>query len=149
MTGLLHFIRFGIAIGGALSITLTPLNAQPVRDRMLDDVLVQELGDHVQVKISFTCFMQYVSHFPQREGAELRIELSPARCLAVNRDAVTKRESIRPRRVKGYGLVEVSYEGGLDGTGPHLLLLFEHDVRFTVSQGSDYRSLVVDVRPAT
>jgi hypothetical protein len=123
-------------------------NAQPVRDRMLDDVVVQEAGDHVQVKISFTCYMQYVSHFPQQQGAELRIDLSPARCIAMNQDAVARRESVRPRHAQESGLVEVGYEGGLDGTGPHLMLLFERDVRFQVSQGSDYRSLVVDVQPA-
>ncbi len=148
MTRLLRFVRFDLALCGVLLIALAPLGAQPVRDRMLDDVVVQQAGDHVRVKISFTCYMQYISHFPRQEGAELRIDLSPARCLSVNQDAVARRESIRPRHAKGSGLVEVGYEGGLDGTGPHLLLLFEHDMRFRVSQGPDYRSLVVDVRPA-
>jgi hypothetical protein len=65
-----------------------------------------------------------------------------------DRDALRQRESLVPPDDDPPELMEVIYEGDVDG-GPFLTLLFDHEVHYEVEQGRDSRSIVVHLLPVT
>ena len=138
------------ALATATAIFLTAglahpdLRAQPVRDRILDEVYVTVGNGRPTVQVSLTFPFRYLSHFPQESGDELRIRLKPVRVPSSDKDAVFRREGVRPDRADMVGLVEVLYEGDIDG-GPYLTLFFNRPVAYQVVPGTDYRHLTVIV----
>lgn len=118
------------------------LRGQPVRDRILGDVSVTRVGACVAVRIGLTFPIRYVKHFPIHQGEELRIHVQPISISAADRDALTERESIRPRTDDDSPLIEVFYEGDMAG-GRFVTLLFRRPMVFEVGQGHDFRSLDV------
>lgn len=118
------------------------LHAQPVRDKILDEVYVTRENDRPAIHVSLTFPFRYLSHFPPEEGAELRIRIKPVRIPISDSDAVFKREGIRPDRADTVGLIEVLYEGDIDG-GPYITLIFSRSVTYEVIPGTDYRHLTV------
>ncbi|MGI9304749.1 MAG: hypothetical protein ACR2RB_18895 [Gammaproteobacteria bacterium] len=136
-------LRWGAAaVTAAALLIYFSIQAQAVRDRILQDVTVNTEWNYVSVNISFTCPIRYVNYFPHRASTELRIKMELLRVCTVNGDAAARRESVRPRNRKAANLIEVVYEGDIAG-GPYLTLLFEHAVSFDVLQGSDFRSMTV------
>jgi hypothetical protein len=120
------------------------LRAQPVRDRILDEVYVTLDNGRPTIHVSLTFPFRYLSHFPQDSGDELRIRLKPVRVPSSDKDAVFSREGVRPDRADTIGLMEVLYEGDIDG-GPYLTLFFSGPVTYKVVPGTDYRHLTVVV----
>lgn len=122
--------------------------AQPVRDRILDDVTVQEKENTDSVHIGLTITARYISHFPYQSGDELRIRIRPFDVRTDDRDALFKRESLVPFNDDPPYLREVVYEGDIEG-GMYLTLFFSQVVTYEVEQGRDSRSIVVHVeRPS-
>jgi len=118
--------------------------AQPVRDRVLADVKIVEKTECAVIHIGLNFPVRYLEHFPLSSGDELRIRLVPIAISADDREALFKRESVRPDPNDLAQLSEVVYEGDVAG-GPYLTLLFRHPVQYKVSQGSDFRSILVAV----
>jgi hypothetical protein len=141
------------ALATATAIFLTAglahpdLRAQPVRDRILDEVYVTLDNGRPTVHVSLTFPFRYLSHFPQESGDELRIRLRPVRVPITDKDAVFRREGIRPDRADMVGLMEVVYEGDIAG-GPYITFFFSRPVAYEVVPGSDYRHLTVIVEPS-
>lgn len=126
-----------------LAVLMVPgVSAQPVRDRVIEDVSVTRSDTAWLVRISFSFPVSYRSHFPQDRGEELRVMLTPAAVGTTETDAVLGRESVR---LSGGGPVyEVIWEGDAEG-GPFLTVLFRNPVPFSVQPGRDFRSLTVSV----
>jgi hypothetical protein len=122
------------------------LHAQPVRDKILDEVYMTLENDRPAIHVSLTFPFHYLSHFPPDKGDELRIRLKPVRVPTSDSDAVFTREGIRPDRADTVGLLEVLYEGDIDG-GPYITLIFSRTVNYGVIPGTDYRHLTVVVEP--
>lgn len=120
------------------------LRAQPVRDRILDEVYVTLDSGRPTVHVSLTFPFRYLSHFPQHSGDELRIRLKPVRVPISDQDALFGREGIRPDRADMVGLMEVLYEGDIAG-GPYITFFFNGPVAYEVVPGTDYRHLTVTV----
>lgn len=131
----------GVAVVSLL-LTLAAVWSQPVRDRILDDVSITPTDGHYAIKVSFTTPVRYETHFPAHTGDDLRIQLQPVGVPFSELDAVIKRESVRPPDSGAIGLMEVIYEGDIEG-GPFLTLHFDHAVTFEVIQEPDFRSLTV------
>jgi len=121
--------------------------AQPVRERVLDEVLVSETPDAWEIHVGLSFPARYERHFPLKEGAELRVTMQPLAVSAVDQPELADRESVRPRGGEAMGLVEVTWEGDADG-GPYVTFEFSHPVSYWVRQGKDFRSLVVTVAKA-
>lgn len=118
--------------------------AQPVRDRVLADVKIVEKTECAVIHIGLNFPVRYLKHFPLASGDELRIRLVPIAISPDDREALFKRESVRPGPSDLAQLSEVVFEGDVAG-GPYLTLLFRHPVQYRVSQGSDFRSILVAV----
>ena len=118
--------------------------AQPVRDRILDDITVQQEEKTDAVQIGLTITARYISHFPYQSGDELRIRIRPFDVRTDDRDALFMRESLVPFNDDPPYLKEVVYEGDIEG-GPYLTLFFSQAVNYKVEQGRDSRSIVVRV----
>jgi hypothetical protein len=119
--------------------------AQPARDRILDDVHIEEKGGCVTIHIGFTFPVRYVRHFPFEKGDELQIQIEPIALGPLEQEAIFDRESLTPPHHRRASLEDVIYEGDIEG-GPFLRLLFTREVRFEVGQGADFRSIKVALR---
>jgi hypothetical protein len=126
-----------LAPGGFITV-----QAQPARDRVLDDVSVSHDDECTEIRVGFNFPVRYVRHFPFTEGKELRIAVRPIRVGPTDLDAVQQRESMRPSPNGPSPLVDVVYDGEMAG-GPYLILTFRRPVAFVVGQGQDFRSIVV------
>ena len=121
-----------------------PVLSQPVRDRILGDVHIEDRDECALVRIGFAFPVRYLRHFPENAGDELRIHLEPIAVNPQDKGALTRREAIKPPHSDIAPLSEVVYEGDITG-GPYLTLTFTHPVQFRVAQGPDFRSLVIAV----
>ena len=134
-------LAFLVLIGG-LMIPAPALHAQPVRDRVIEDVTVTRSDGAYLVRILFSFPVRYQSHFPQDSGEELRVTLTPSVVGATEEDAVSERESVR---LSGDSpAYEVIWEGDAEG-GPFLTVLFREPVPFSVQPGRDFRSLTISI----
>ncbi len=118
--------------------------AEPVRDRILGNIDITESPECSIISIGFNFPVRYLRHFPYESGSELRIKLEPIAISQVDRSALFKRESYNPEGVGPSAVSEIIYEGDVEG-GPFLTLIFRHSVRYTVEQGSDFRSVIIMV----
>ncbi len=130
-----------------LLVTASLSAAEPARNRFLDQVHVTDQGACSVIQVGFTLPIRYVRHFPPDKGEELRIKLDPIAVSPVDQPALGMRESLRPVPNGHVPLLEVIFEGDMEG-GPYLTLDFSHAVSFAVRQGTDFRSLVVAVSSA-
>lgn len=122
--------------------------SQPSETRMLDNVWIEKLDGEYLVHISFVYPIQYLTHFPQGTGDELRISLRPFVLGTADLGIENNRESIRPRSEDNVDLIEIAYEGNFSDS--HFLILnFKQIHRFEVQTGQDSRSLLVLVKPET
>ncbi|MFQ5442177.1 MAG: hypothetical protein ACE5EB_05570 [Thermodesulfobacteriota bacterium] len=114
------------------------------RMRILDQVDIEETEVCAAVHVGFNIPMRYIKHFPYESGTELRIQLEAITISPAERDALFEREHFKPPPNDIASLTEVEYEGNIDG-GPFLNLFFDRVVEFKVSQGEDYRSILIIV----
>jgi len=138
--------KFSIRTGVMLYLLLTASlsAAEPARNRFLDQVHVTDQGACSVFQVGFTLPIRYVRHFPPDKGDELRIKLDPIAVSPVDQPALGMRESLRPVPNGHVPLLEVIFEGDMEG-GPFLTLDFSRAVNFAVRQGTDFRSVIVAV----
>lgn len=120
------------------------LHAQPASGRIISDVSISAIADGSELHIAFTFPVRYLSHFPRDYGDTVQISLQPVAVSAVDQDFLPQRESFNLPETGSVPLLDVTYEGDLPG-GPYLTLRFTEAVAFSVRQGSDFRSLTVNV----
>jgi hypothetical protein len=133
-------------IAGMLIVTQAV--AQPAGRRIISDVLVTEHEKTTDLRIEFTFPVRYVSHYPEDFGDTIEIQLKEVVISAVDAEFLHMRESVRLPKTESIPLLDISYEGDLPG-GPYLTIRFVSPVTYTVSQGSDFRSLLITVNNNT
>lgn len=111
---------------------------------VIDDVTITEEFDCTRIAVKFSFPVRYVNHFPGGSGEDLRIQLEPIITRALDSEGLFSREE--PLLPPGAfdPLVELVYEGKIDG-GPYLTLYFDREMEFKVEQGADFRSILVTV----
>jgi hypothetical protein len=119
--------------------------AQPVRDRIIDDAVIEPRAGHVFLEVSLTLPFRYLSHVPLDTGRELRIRIQPVQVSSSDRDAVFKREAVVPPDADVAAVDQVVYEGDAPD-GPWLTVRFTRPVRYQVIPGADYRSVIVEIQ---
>lgn len=127
-----------------LLLTVVCAFAQPAGRRIISDVVVNENADTTELRIEFTFPVRYVSHYPEESGATLEIKLDDVVISSVDAGFLYERESVRLPKTSKIPLLDISYEGDLPG-GPYLTIRFRSPVTYKVSQGGDFRSLLVTV----
>lgn len=135
-------VNLNLLAGLCLSLSAS---AQPVTGQVIDRVVVSHTTGCYEITIGLTLPMQYVGHFPAEAGDLLRIRLKPAVTEPLPPDVLAHRESARPNVVHGSPLVDVTYEGDTDE--PQLIVQFTHVVSYSITQGDDFRSLLLQVQP--
>lgn len=139
------FFDYARIIMGVLLLQLsTNLFAQPSGSTIIEDVLIADEGRTANIHITFSCAVQYVTHYPHDQGSEIRIKLKPFFACDIEDNTIFQRESIRPENNEVAMLEDIDYENELEG-GTFLNLSFQKSVLFEIRQSSDFRSLNVIV----
>ena len=122
------------------------VQAQPAKKTILEDLKIENEGDHSVVHVGFSFPLQYIRHYPLDSGTELHIEIRPLDVSPEDAKDLSQRESIAAEENNSADLYDVIY-GGSEVGGRYLSLYFDQPVAFEVEQGKDYRSLDVQVTP--
>ncbi|HEY4974752.1 MAG TPA: hypothetical protein VII41_14165, partial [Steroidobacteraceae bacterium] len=122
--------------GAALGQTLLPGST-----RFIDIIELTDHDDQADIAIQFTCSLRYITHLPQSEGSELRIELRPTADCGVNPAAQIAGE-LPPlsggEKIISSARVESDIPGQLT-----LALSFNRTERFVIAQGADLHGIRV------
>ncbi|MFZ5619159.1 MAG: SPOR domain-containing protein [Pseudomonadota bacterium] len=131
----------GLTLASLIAINLA--SAQPVSDRVLSRIRVNETEECAVVTIDFNFTVQAEAHFPEDHGDHVRIDLRPIEVGRVN-GAVNSREELRPPSSRRAGIQEIQYDGDAP-TGPTLTVTFVGERYFRIEQGGDFRSVVMKI----
>lgn len=134
-------------IGAVLLMTLAGPGvawAQPIRDIILNTAEVHVQDGCAQIRILFNFPLLYKRHFPYESGDDLRIHVDPVVHDREGNAMIHEREAVRVRGEDLLPLVNVIYDGQA-ADGPYVALHFSQPVRYAVTQGRGFRSLVVTV----
>ena len=134
-------LAIGLAVWATTLVLGTSIRAQPTGGKIMTDVSLMEAGSCNTVRVSFDVRIRYVNHFPHGQGNEVRIRLKPLAVGSIDLQTLLVREGFSPLD-DATPLANVIYEGDID-SGPYLSLQFDHNVHFTVAQGTDFRSINV------
>jgi len=141
-----YMLHLGLA-AAALALTLAAaLHAQPTGGKILADITINGTKSCRMAQIGFSFPVRYINHFPQSEGKEVRIQLKPLTVGPLEEQDLLDREAFSPAQDETL-LNNVIYEGDMEG-GPYLTVQFSQAVRFTVAQGTDFRSIKVGFHTA-
>ena len=135
-----------VACLAVLGVFAWTLNAQPVNETLMEDVVITQGDGAAEVNVTFRCGMRYLSHFPHYTGDELRIRVKPALGCPADESVNTGRGRLSAPLGNEAYLLETVYEGEFAGEH-NVTLRFDQQVIFEVVQGSDFRSLNVIVYP--
>jgi len=140
-------IRLLLPILVILSLSTASM-AQPSRDRVLSDLQITEQSGQAVVDIEFNFPVRYIRHFPESQGDELQIQFDPIAVNPNDREALYQREAITGDEDNLADISEVVYEGD-SFSGFRVTVYFNHPQTYTVTQGGDYRSIVVTTQVST
>jgi len=144
--GILAFASLLLAMAG-IFLVVHITTAEPARDRMLEDVRLVLTEESSVIEIRFPFRLQYLSHFPEHQGKELRIRFRPIQIPETDLDAVRQREAVVPRYGRVVDLDEIDYEGDID-QDVYTTLLFSQPVTFEVTPAQDFTAVYVKVFPS-
>jgi hypothetical protein len=136
-------MAFVIALLG-LSLLSTAWAVAPTGGRVIEDVNVDLGATSNVINIEFALTVQYITHKISKSGQILEIKVSFPRSAEFDLGSLETRESVRLTERDGLPFAEVSYEGDIPGV-KLVVITFKRPVRAQVSQGKDFRSLVVTV----
>lgn len=139
----MHKIQLKLCIALITIFSSGLVQTQPVSLGVFESIKIDATDDGYILRNSFTCPLRYISHYPPASGDELIIRIQPVPLCKSDLDSVKVRGSVKPHSDINNDIMEVTYEGD-NPEGPSLVIYFRKAVKYSVSQGEDYRS--VDVR---
>ena len=137
----------GLCLALLVFLTGTSAIAAPVRNKVLEEVTLQQDNGQPVLDIQLSFVFSYLGHFPLDEGRELRIRLKPVRVAPSDRKSVFARESLTPVNAADFAIDEVVYEGDVK-EGPRLTVYFDHPVHYHVVPDADYRGIKIFLDPS-
>lgn len=136
------------AIGTALLGTIaTGARAEPVVDRALGEVQVQEEKSCSRLRIEFNFRVRYAGHVPTGEGRSITIQVRPVDRAAASAMVLLKREALRPVATRSAGVRDIVFDAG-GGLNPSIRLEFDRAVALDAAQGADFSSVIVSLAPS-
>ncbi len=110
--------------------------------RVIEDVTAFSENGAVVVQVNFIVPVRYENHFPEHNGEFLQVKL---RLISLGK--TQWRESlglskVRPELAKQVGLVNVAFEGDVEG-GPLITFLFTRAAEFELRQDTGMNTLMV------
>lgn len=120
------------------------LKAQPVRDRVLEDIQIAEPPEPAGVRIVFAFPIRFAWIFPHKVDDVFLLRLVPVDVAPEDAGAVIERESVLAPGTEAVPLTEVAYDGETEG-GPFLTLRFSRPVKVQARPAKDFRAIDVTV----
>lgn len=117
--------------------------AQPAGTRVIDFTEVENRNDCSIVTVTFVAPVQYLSHFPNTQGKELRVQFTPLVTGQANVPGTFLDEAVRLTDDIGIPITRFDYIAPRVTENPYLWITFSAPVFFDVEQGTDFRSLVI------
>ena len=125
-----------ILTGAALAQTLLPGST-----RFIDLIELTDHDDQADIAIQFTCSLRYITHLPQSEGTEVRIQLRPMPDCGVNPAAQIAGEL--PPLSGGEKIISAArVESDIPGQIT-LAISFRKTERFVIAQSADLHGMRV------
>jgi tetratricopeptide (TPR) repeat protein len=109
------------------------------RSEVLDRIEVRKVGGNAEIQVRFGVRVQYLRHFPQKQGDTLRVYIALVPTNGVIPEAVREQRRSPPGNLVPRFTVSFPDQGG------SLLIKFDKPVQFKVGPGSDSRSIRVVV----
>lgn len=126
---------------GLLALATTPFSATALP---LDDVGLEYKTDGIVATIRMTSPVQYLRHFPTKNGNTLEIFYD--RGQGVSADEVWADNEVRKSPPSGL-IPSFTVTTRDQKTKPKLVIEFSRDADFTVTPGKDNRSFLITIRP--
>lgn len=109
---------------------------------VIEDVTAFSENNAVVMQVNFAVPIRYENHFPEHSGEFLQIKL---RLISLGKTQWKESlgiSKVRPELAKQVGLVNVAFEGDVEG-GPFVTFLFARTVNFEVRQNTGMNTLMV------
>ena len=119
-------------------------SAEPVLDHVLSGTHLATAGHCAILKIDFNVRIRYVSHFPLKQGDELRIAFRPIDPLQYAAVSQVRREAVRVPNGSAAAIQAIDFEASV-ANGPTVRIQFASPVYFQVAQGRDFESIIVSI----
>ncbi len=128
----------------ATGVVSTTAQAEQVIDRALSDVSVMTKKSCSVVRVGFNFRVRYVSHFPVKQGTEMRVRVEAIDRRIALAQIITKREGLKAPQDARAAIRSIEFETRQAG-GPTLTIQFKHAVSYKVAQGGDFQSIVLAI----
>lgn len=142
-SGLMNWKNIIIGTVAALAV-FSGLKMLRSPDNILDDVLVSEANGKLELQIKFNIPIRYEDHIPPLRGNLVQIKVRPVSFSDVAKNEYLGSESILPGFMAKVPITDVAYEGAVPG-GPFLTLRFSQPVTYTISEDSDFSSIILQL----
>ena len=110
--------------------------------RVIEDVTAFSENDAVVMQVNFAVPVRYENHFPERSGEFLQVKLRLVSLGKTKWKESLGLSKVRPELAKQVGLVNIAYEGDVEG-GPLVTFLFTRAAEFELRQDTGMSSLTV------
>lgn len=126
-----------ILIGTAVILALlSSLQVLQAPTNILNDVVVEEEGSMLILKIKTNVPMRYENHFPEGPSKFVQIKVRAVSLTGTDKNEYMGNESILPGFIEQVPVVDVAYEGNVIG-GPFLSLRFKEPIRYQIKEDPD------------
>jgi hypothetical protein len=130
----------------ALAVLLgTVLYIPQVMAQVFETVELESTPDASLIRATFSEPVLYVKHFPEQTGSTLLIFVRALKLGESERPGARTRKSIHGTPNAVLPLLDITFEVDDGPEGSRLVLKFKRDVRFSVKQGRDGRSIEIEV----
>jgi hypothetical protein len=110
--------------------------------RVIDEVTAFSENNAVVVQVNFAVPVRYENHFPERNGEFLQVKMRLVSLGKTQWKESLGLSKVRPELAKQIGLVNVAYEGDVEG-GPLVTFLFNRPVEFELRQDTGMNAFMV------
>ncbi len=112
------------------------------RERVLLGIELTEAAKTWRVQVNFAVPVRYLRHSPKSRGKVVEIQLEPL--AQIPGATARRRETAKPPPKPATPLRDISFEAAT-ARGPALVATFSRSAVFSVSQGRDFRSLIIRI----
>lgn len=110
--------------------------------RVIEEVTAFSESNAIVVQVNFAVPVRYENHFPERSGEFLQVKLRLVSLGKTRWKESLGLSKVRPELAKQVGLVNVAFEGDVEG-GPLVTFLFNRTVEFELRQDTGMNAFMV------
>lgn len=123
---------------------LSSLQVLQAPSSILNDVVVEEEGSMLVLKVKTNVPIRYENHFPEGPSKFVQIKVRAVSLTGADKNEYMGNESILPGFIEQVPVMDVAYEGNVEG-GPFLSLRFKEPVRYQVKEDPELNGVFLFV----